>query len=51
MLLTENCREKLLYLVLEQSERSNTVKIDHIIDIEKLFGIDSLNNFIGNTSF
>ena len=28
------------------SERSNPVKIFHIIDIEKLFGIDNLNDFI-----
>ena len=32
------------------SERSNPVKIFHIIDIEKLFGIDNLDDFI-NTSF
>ena len=33
------------------SERSNPVKIFHIIDIEKLFGIDNLGDFISNTSF
>ena len=33
------------------SERSNPVKIFHIIDIEKLLGIDSLDDFINNTSF
>ena len=33
------------------SERSNPVKIFHIIVIEKLFGIDSLDDFISNTSF
>ena len=33
------------------SERNNPVKIFHIIDIEKLFGIDNLNKFISNTSF
>ena len=33
------------------SERSNPVKIFHIIDIEKLFGIDNLDDFISNTSF
>ena len=33
------------------SERSNHVKIFHIIDTEKLFGIDNLDNFINNTSF
>ena len=32
------------------SERINSVKIFHIIDIEKLFGIDNLNDFISNTS-
>ena len=33
------------------SERSNPVKIFHITDIEKLFGIDNLDDFISNTSF
>ena len=33
------------------NERSNPVKIFHIIDIEKLFGIDNLDGFICNTSF
>ena len=33
------------------SERSNPVKIFHFIDIEKLFGIDNLDDFISNTSF
>ena len=33
------------------SERSNPIKIFHIIDIEKLFGIDSLDDFISNTLF
>lgn len=33
------------------SERSNSVKFFHMIDIEKLFGIDNLNNFISKTSF
>ena len=33
------------------SERSNLVKIFHIIDIEKLSGIDDLDDFISNTSF
>ena len=33
------------------SERSNPVKIFHIFDIEKLFGIDNLDDFISNTSF
>ena len=31
------------------SERSNPVKIFHIIDIEKLLGIDNLDDFISNT--
>ena len=33
------------------SEGSNPVKIFHIIDIEKLFDIDNLDDFISNTSF
>ena len=33
------------------SERSNPVKIFRIIDIEKLLGIDNLDNVINNTSF
>ena len=33
------------------SERSNPVKIFHIIDIEKLLGIDNLDDFISSTSF
>ena len=33
------------------SERSNPVKIFHIIDIEKLLGIDNLDDFVSNTSF
>ena len=33
------------------TERSNPAKIFHIIDIEKLFGIDNLVDFISNTSF
>ena len=32
------------------SERSSPVKIFHIIDIEKLSGIDNLDDFISNTS-
>ena len=32
------------------SERSNPVKIFHIIDIEKFLGIDNLDDFINNTS-
>ena len=32
------------------SERSNPVKIFHIIDNEKPLGIDSLDDFINNTS-
>ena len=33
------------------SERSNPVKMFHIIDIEKLLGIDNLDDFVSNTSF
>ena len=33
------------------SERINPVKIFHITDIEKLFGIDNLDEFISSTSF
>ena len=33
------------------SERSNPIKIFHIVDIEKLFGIDNLDDFISNSSF
>ena len=33
------------------SERSNSAKIVHIIDIEKLLGIDNLDEIIRNTSF
>ena len=33
------------------SERSNPVKIFHNIDIEKLFGIDNLDDLISNTPF
>ena len=32
-------------------ERSNPIKICHIIDIEKLLGIDNLDDLISNTSF
>ena len=32
------------------SERSNPIRIVHIIDIEKPFGIDNLDDFISNTS-
>ena len=32
-------------------ERSQPAKIYHIIDIEKLLGVDNLDNFINNTSF
>ena len=35
----------------KRSERSNPVIIFHIIDIGKLFGINNLDVFIGNTSF
>ena len=33
------------------SERSNPAKTFHIIDIEKLLGIDNLDDFISSTSF
>ena len=33
------------------SEGSNLVKVFHIIDIEKLLGMDNLDDFINNTSF
>ena len=32
-------------------ERSQPTKINHIIDIEKLLGVDNLDKFISNTSF
>ena len=35
----------------KHSERSNPVKIFHIVDIEKLLGIDNLDNFIISNSF
>ena len=33
------------------NERSQPTKIHHVIDIEKLLGVDSLDEFINNTSF
>ena len=33
------------------NERSQPVKIYHIIDIKKLLGVDNLDEFISNTSF
>ena len=33
------------------NERSQPAKIYHIIDIEKLLGVDNLDEFINNTSF
>ena len=33
------------------NERSQPMKIDHVIDTEKLFGVDNLDEFINNTSF
>ena len=33
------------------SEGSNPVKVFHIIDIEKLLGMDNLDDFVNNTSF
>ena len=32
-------------------ERSQPTKINHNIDIEKLLGVDNLDEFISNTSF
>ena len=32
-------------------ERSQPTKINHVIDIEKLLGVDNLGEFISNTSF
>ena len=32
-------------------ERSHPTKINHVIDIEKLLGVDNLDEFISNTSF
>ena len=33
------------------NERSQPVKIYHIIDIKELLGVDNLDEFINNTSF
>ena len=33
------------------NERSQPTKIHHVIDIEKLLGVDNLDKFINNTSF
>ena len=33
------------------NERSQPMKIHHVIDIEKLLGVDNLDEFINNTSF
>ena len=33
------------------NERSQPAKIYHIFDIEKLLGVDNLDDFINNTSF
>ena len=54
---TKECRENLLYLFwnntvnVEPSEINNPVKKFPFIDIEKLFGIENLDDFISNTSF
>ena len=54
---TKECKENLLYLFwnntvnVEPSEINNPVKKFHFIDIEKLFGIENLDDFISNTSF
>ena len=33
------------------SEKKDLAKIFHIFEIEKLFDVDNLNDFINNTSF
>ena len=33
------------------NEKSQPMKIHHVIDIEKLLGVDILDEFINNTSF
>ena len=33
------------------NERSQSTKIHHVIDTEKLLGVDNLDEFINNTSF
>ena len=33
------------------NERSQPTKIHHVIGIEKLLGVDNLDEFINNTSF
>ena len=33
------------------NERGQPTKIHHVIDTEKLLGVDNLNEFINNTSF
>ena len=33
------------------NEKSQPTKIHHVIDIEKLLGVDILDEFINNTSF
>ena len=35
----------------KHNERSQPKKIHHVIDIEKLLGVDNLDEFINNTSF
>ena len=35
----------------KHNERSQPTKIHHVIDIEKLTGVDNLDKFINNTSF
>lgn len=32
-------------------ERSQTTKIHHVVDIEKLLGVNNLDKFINNTFF
>ena len=34
-----------------EAMKSQPTKIHHVIDIEKLLGVENLNEFINNTSF
>ena len=43
------CGFQIIYV--ELSERSQPTKIHHVIDIEKLLGVDNLDKFIKMTSF
>ena len=35
----------------KRDERRHPIKINHVTDIEKLLGVDNLDEFISNTSF